>query len=130
MRRRNAGVGMEQFFVQLPPSRRLRTHEDFPEAQARQHEFAFVHHHIAGQLAPATQTFDARRRNRASQFVDARFVAALGELSLIRGLQLLDQIESAITRRMLSSFEQMFDLMQRSSDLTARLLRPASCVRR
>ncbi len=48
-----------------PTARRLRPHEYLPEAQTWQHQLALVHHHVARQLAPTSQAFDARwRRSR------------------------------------------------------------------
>ena len=55
--------------------------------------------------------------------VDARFVAALGQLNAIGRLQLFDQIDGASASWMLRALQQVFDFMQDSIDLASRLLR-------
>ncbi len=69
MRRRKDQIGVQQLFVDLPSSRRLRTDEDVAQTQAGENHPVALHHDLARRVAPSAQPFDTSRRQGLDQLL-------------------------------------------------------------
>ena len=105
VRRRDAGIRVQQFFIDFPAARRLRTDEHIAEREARHQQLAAVDHHLARRRAPAAHAFNAvanqapiqwRERLARTGFtvVEAGTVAVFERMQVARGLHALRMVDT------------------------------------
>ena len=118
VRWRDAGIGVQQLFIDLPATRRLRADEDVAEAQAGHQQLATIDHDLARCGAPALEPLDAVAGQAFGQGCEAgaALAGAISEASLIAGFERVEVADGLLAFGVIGPFDKVMQLLERGID--------------